>query len=202
VLARSGQTPPSDRFNVAGIGIGGMGRSNMLALASQNIVALCDVDWNYAGEAWSEQRFDDQIAQLEARLKEPPQQATDAQFGRLSAEQVRARAQQQLEDLKRVRESLPRIKRYVDYREMLEKQKDIDGVVIATPDHLHAIQAVAAMDLGKHVYVQKPLTWSVAEARLLAKKARETKVATQMGNQGHSSNDARLVNEYIWAGTI
>src|SRR5690554_5396429 len=104
VLARSGQTPPSDRFNVAGIGIGGMGRSNMLALASQNIVALCDVDWNYTGEAWSEQRFDDQIAQLEARLKEPPQQATDAQFGRLSAEQVRARAQQQLEDLKRVRE--------------------------------------------------------------------------------------------------
>ena len=85
---------------------------------------------------------------------------------------------------------------------MLEKQKDIDGVVVATPDHLHAVIALAAMDLGKHVYVQKPLTWSVDEARQLAKKAADTKLATQMGNQGHSSDDARLVNEHIWAGTI
>ncbi len=85
---------------------------------------------------------------------------------------------------------------------MLEKQKDIDGVVVATPDHLHAVIASAAMDLGKHVYVQKPWTWSVAEARHLAKKAKEGKVATQMGNQGHSSDDARLINEHIAAGTI
>ena len=85
---------------------------------------------------------------------------------------------------------------------MLEQQKDIDAVVIATPDHTHAIIAMAAMDLNKHVYVQKPLTWSVHEARELARKAKEKKLATQMGNQGHSDDDGRKVNEYIWAGAI
>ncbi len=68
---------------------------------------------------------------------------------------------------------LTKAARYTDFREMLDKQKDIDAVLVATPDHLHAVIASAAMDLGKHVYVQKPLTWSVAEARHLAKKAGE-----------------------------
>ena len=85
---------------------------------------------------------------------------------------------------------------------MLAKQKNIDAVVIATPDHTHALIALAAMDLGKHVYVQKPLAWSVEECRRLAKRATETKLQTQMGNQGHSSDDARLVNEYIQSGAI
>jgi predicted dehydrogenase len=97
---------------------------------------------------------------------------------------------------------LPKAKRHTDYREMLEKQKDIEGVLIATPDHMHAPIALAAMELGKHVYVQKPLTWCVAEARQLAERARETRVATQMGNQGHSLDDARKAVEYIWAGAI
>ncbi|PYS46370.1 MAG: hypothetical protein DMG13_30105, partial [Acidobacteria bacterium] len=74
---------------------------------------------------------------------------------------------------------------------MLDRQKDIDAVVVATPDHMHAAIALAAMDLGKHVYVQKPLAWSIAEARQLAHKAKETRVATQMGNQGHSFDEAR-----------
>ena len=69
---------------------------------------------------------------------------------------------------------------------MLEKQKDIDAVVVATPDHNHAIVAMAAMQLGKHVYVQKPLTRTISEARALTEAARKYKVATQMGNQGHS----------------
>jgi predicted dehydrogenase len=85
---------------------------------------------------------------------------------------------------------------------MLEQQKDIDAVVVATPDHLHAGIALAAMDLGKHVYVEKPLTWSVAEARQLARRAAETKVATQMGNQGHSLDEGRTAVEYLWAGAI
>ena len=93
-------------------------------------------------------------------------------------------------------------KKYTDFRVMLEQQKDIDAVLIATPDHLHAVIAKAAMQMGKHVYVQKPLTWSVHEARVLSDLARETKVVTQMGNQGHSTNDARLINEWIEAGLI
>jgi predicted dehydrogenase len=75
-------------------------------------------------------------------------------------------------------------------------------VVIATPDHMHATIALACMDLGKHVYVQKPLCWSVEEARRLSKRAKETKVATQMGNQGHSLDDARTAVEYVWSGAI
>jgi predicted dehydrogenase len=85
---------------------------------------------------------------------------------------------------------------------MLARQKDIDAVVVATPDHMHASIALAALDLGKHVYVQKPLCWSVEEARKLSRRAKETKVATQMGNQGHSSDDGRTAVEYIWAGAI
>ena len=70
---------------------------------------------------------------------------------------------------------------------MLEQQKDIDAIVVATPDHMHAPIAMAALDLEKHVYVQKPLCWSVDEARKLSRKARQTpKAVTQMGNQGHS----------------
>src|SRR5205823_7991452 len=106
----------------------------------------------------------------------------------------------QIERMKRLKtDHLPRAARYQDYREMLDKQKDIDAVVVATPDHLHAGIALAAMDLGKHVYVQKPLTWSVAEARQLARRAKETKLATQMGNQGHSFDEARMAVEYVWA---
>lgn len=92
--------------------------------------------------------------------------------------------------------AVPKAVRYQDYRKMLEQQKDIDAVVVATPDHMHASIALAAMDLGKHVYVEKPLTWSVAEARQLSKRATETRVATQMGNQGHSLDDGRKAVEY------
>jgi predicted dehydrogenase len=101
----------------------------------------------------------------------------------------------------KLKEVFTKAKRYVDFRKMLE-QKDIDAVLCATPDHLHAVVAKTAMELGKHVYVEKPLTWSVQEARILRETAKRTKVVTQMGNQGHSSNDARLVNEWVQAGVI
>ena len=100
------------------------------------------------------------------------------------------------------REKYKMATKYVDFREMLAKQPDIDGVIIATPDHMHATVAAAAMNAGKHVYVQKPLTWSVYESRLLAKIAREKKVVTQMGNQGHSQEGTRRVVEWIKAGVI
>ena len=93
-------------------------------------------------------------------------------------------------------------KRYADVRKMLEKEKDIDGVVIATPDHFHAVAANLAMQAGKAVYVQKPLTWSVHESRVLAATAKRTGVVTQMGNQGHSFDGTRQMVEWIRAGVI
>lgn len=85
---------------------------------------------------------------------------------------------------------------------MLEEQKEIDAVIIATPDHSHACIAMEAMRRGKHVYVQKPMTHTVAEARLLTEAARKYKVVTQMGNQGHSGDGVRKICEWIWAGII
>jgi len=193
-----GLTPPSDLLNIAGVGIGGMGRVNLINLASQNIVALCDVDWGYAEKNFA--RLDGEMQALNARIAAPdPEQQQGKPLIPFDREQAKARlaGMQRLKDV-----HLPKAKRYTDYREMLEKQKDIEGVLIATPDHMHAPIALAAMELGKHVYVQKPLTWCVAEARQLAKRAHETRLATQMGNQGHSLDDARKAVEYVWAGAI
>ncbi len=96
----------------------------------------------------------------------------------------------------------PNAKRYKDFREMLDKEKSIDAVVVATPDHMHAIVSMTAIKHGKHVYCEKPLTRTVYEARAVAKAAREAKVATQMGNQGMAFEGNRLINEWLWAGAI
>ena len=102
----------------------------------------------------------------------------------------------------KILERFPNAVRYKDYRVMLEKQKDIDGVIVATPDHTHAAIAMAAMQLGKHVYVQKPLTRTLSEARALTEAARKYKVVSQMGNQGHSGEGVRLIEEWIADGAI
>ncbi len=151
VLGGPRTIPPSEKMNVAGIGVGGMGAANLANLESENIVALCDVDLSYAA---------------------------------------------------RTIKKYPKAKVYVDYREMLDKQKDIDGVVVATPDHTHAVISIAAMRAGKHVYCQKPLTHNVYESRRMAEVARECKVATQMGIQGHSMEGIRLITEWVAAGVI
>jgi predicted dehydrogenase len=104
--------------------------------------------------------------------------------------------------LDRNAKDFPQAKLYRDYRKMFETQKDIDAVMIATPDHQHAIISITAMKLGKHVHCQKPLTHSVYEARMMAQVARETKVATQMGNQGQAGEAPRLICETIWSGAI
>ncbi|MCG3197997.1 MAG: Inositol 2-dehydrogenase/D-chiro-inositol 3-dehydrogenase [bacterium] len=96
----------------------------------------------------------------------------------------------------------PQAKRYRDFRVMLEKQKDIDAVLVATPDHTHAAITLAAIQMGKHVYCEKPLTHSIQEARIVAEAARNAKVATQMGNQGQAKEEARLLCELIWDGAI
>jgi hypothetical protein len=168
----------------------------MRAVASQNIVCVCDVDWDYAGR--SIRKF---TSDLESRRN--PQPPPDGQQRRPEERSTDpARQGEPIETLQRLVDQLPKAKRYSDYREMLDQQKDIDAVIVATPDHMHATIASAAMDLGKHVYVQKPLTWSVEEARHLARKAKEKKVATQMGNQGHSHAESRMTVEYIQQGAI
>jgi predicted dehydrogenase len=96
----------------------------------------------------------------------------------------------------------PNARAYRDYRVMLEQQKDIDAVIIATPDHTHAVIGMAAIKAGKHVYMQKPLAHSVHETRVLTEAARRHKVATQMGNQGHSNDGTRQICEWIWSGAI
>ncbi len=166
VLGGPGFQAPSDTLNVAAIGAGGMGASNMNALTSQNIVAICDVDENRV-------------------------------FGSLHDDKGDVR-----EGREALKAAYKKAKKYKDFRVMLEKQKNIDGVVIATPDHTHASAAVMAMRKDIHVYVQKPLTYSVHEARVLRKVAKETGVVTQMGNQGHSHDDGRRLLELLWAGAI
>jgi len=96
----------------------------------------------------------------------------------------------------------PEAKRYKDFRKMLEAEKGIDAVVVATPDHTHAVASMAAIKAGKHVYCEKPLTHTIYEARMLAKAAAEAKVATQMGNQGMAFEANRLIKEWIWDGAI
>jgi len=189
VLGR-GQTPPSDRLNIAGIGVGGMGRVNLLNLGvDNNIVAMCDVDWTFAGRAWGS---------LDADLKREQER-----LPKVTDPAARRNTEHRIASLtKMLAEDLPKLTRYRDYRLMLEEQKDIDAVVVATPDHMHAAMAMAALDLNKHVYVQKPLCWSVDEARKLARKARQVKAVTQMGNQGHSWDDGRRAVEWVQSGAI
>lgn len=147
-----GKISPNEKMNVAGIGVGGKGIQDIMSFKRENIVALCDVDWEHAGEAFYRN---------------------------------------------------PDAKPYHDYRKMLDEMGDsIDMCTIATPDHTHAPAAYMAMKLGKHVYVEKPMTHTVAEARLLTATAREMGVATQMGNQGHSADGVRDLAEMVWSNAI
>ena len=93
-------------------------------------------------------------------------------------------------------------KKYRDFREMIDEEKSIDAITVSTPDHNHAVIAMTAIKMGKHVFVQKPLTHTVYEARMLAKAAKKAKIVSQMGNQGHAGEGGRLINEWIWDGAI
>lgn len=154
VLGR-GFIAPSDKLNIAGIGVGGKGASDLGEFAKSpfvNIVALCDVD-------------DREAAGSRKKYEKAPY--------------------------------------YKDFREMLDKEKNnIDACSISTPDHTHAVATLAAMQLGKHVYTQKPLTHDIYEARILTEAAKKYKVVTQMGNQGGSGDGVRKAKEMYEAGMI
>ncbi len=103
----------------------------------------------------------------------------------------------------KARDEHPKAAYYTDYRSLLEKEKNnIDAVIVSTPDHMHATIALAAMQLGKHVYVEKPLTHSIAEARQLTEAADRYRVVTQMGNQGSSGDDTRRIEAWVQQGAL
>ena len=152
VVSGLGHVAPSDKLNIAGVGVGGMGFRNLKNITDQNIVALCDVDWKYAKGCF---------------------------------------------------DAYPNAKKYWDWRKMYDEMgKEIDAVVVATADHTHALVASHGMTMGMHMYVQKPLTHSVYESRLLTALAKKHKVATSMGNQGSSGEGVNLTTEWIANGEI
>ena len=198
-----GMQAPSDTVNLATVGVSGMGSSNTNAVLSENIVAFCDVDFGLLDARIERWKKDAAAAATGTQNARPNARRREPTAAQLAANEKRPRPDGPANLQRFVDVQLPKIQKYRDYREMLEKQKDIDGILVATPDHMHAAIALAAMDLGKHVYVQKPLCWSVDEARTLARKAKDNpKVVTQMGNQGHSRDEARLGYEYITSGAI
>ncbi|MEO6726278.1 MAG: Gfo/Idh/MocA family oxidoreductase [Blastocatellia bacterium] len=202
VLGGVGYTAPSDTVNFALIGAGGQGKTDAAELVAggQNMVALCDVDYGYV---------DRSVANLSRERAPRPGGGRPGGQGQNAppmSDEQQQRMQKMQEERKaqtaKLQEAYKTAKRHTDFRRMLETQKDIDAIVVATPDHLHATIAKTAMELGKHTYVEKPLTWSIHEARVLRETAIRTKVATQMGNMGHSSEGAALVNEWVQAGVI
>jgi predicted dehydrogenase len=203
VLGR-GMQAPSDTLNIATVGVSGMGSSNTNQVLSENIVAFCDVDFGLLDariERWKADAA--KVAQASsANQNQSGQRRREPTAAQVAANEKRPRPDYAANLKRFIDVQLPKVQKYKDYREMLAKQKDIDAIIVATPDHMHAPIALAAMDLRKHVYVQKPLCWSVDEARQLVKKAKDTKVVTQMGNQGHSRDEARLGYEYITSGVI
>src|SRR6266699_5281504 len=167
---------PSEKVNIAIIGAGGQGKTNMRSLlneAEAQIIAVCD----------------------------PREQADYSKFyygGVAGRKPVKADIE------KHYAQKTPnyRCAEYEDFRKMLEEEKSVDAILCATPDHLHAYVSITCMKAGKHVYCEKPLTHNVWEARQVAKVAKETGVATTMGNQGHSGDFIRQTCEIIWDGAI
>lgn len=176
VLGGPGFVAPSERVAVALVGAGGMGMRDAQSLLNEpeaQLVAVCDVA----------ERTDLNAFWYRCEAGRMPAKAL-----------VEARYSQATPNY--------RCAEYEDFRVMLEKEKGIDAVLCATPDHLHAPVSVAAMRMGKHVYCEKPLGHSVWEVRQMAQVAKETGVATQMGNQGHSGGGIRMTCEWIWDGAI
>lgn len=176
VLGGAGFVPPSEKVNIAVIGVGGMGMRNVQSLLNEpeaRIAAICDVA-----------------------------EETDLSTYWYKCHAGRRPVKALVEEAYAKTTTNYRCADYEDFRLMLEKEKGVDAVLCATPDHTHAFIAITAMRQGKHVYCEKPLAHNIWETRLIAKVARETGVATQMGNHGHSSSGMRTACEWIWDGAI
>jgi predicted dehydrogenase len=168
--------PPSEKVNVAIVGCGGQGQTNVRALFREDdarVIAIAD-----------------------------PIEFQDLHAFYYKSDAGRLPLKEEIE--KQYGEKTPNFKvaAYEDFRVMLEKEKAIDAILCATPDHVHAFVSVTAMRQGKHVYCEKPLTHNVWEARQVAKVAKATGVATQLGNHGHSGDSIRTTCEMIWDGVI
>jgi len=170
----------SETVNLAFIGLGGQGKTNLkgfLGIDDAQVVALCDVAaWN----DYTPYYYSDKRGGLQPALEWVEQHY---------AEQTKSGTYKGCNT-------------YVDFNEMLDSEESIDAVVIATPDHVHAAAALAAISRGKHVYCEKPLTHSIYETRLITEAAREAGVATQLGNHGHSGEGIRLTVEWLRDGAI
>jgi predicted dehydrogenase len=215
VLGGAGYVPPSDKVNIAFIGVGSQGLRVMLHFLREpdvQAVAVCDPNKSSANyPQWDTHEFcksvqsllgvdsgwdwlsPDEPIELSHSLRvtsgvagrEPCQKIVNAYYG----------TQQRSGEYKGC-------SAYSDFRELLEKQKDVDAVVVGTVDHLHAAVSAAAMKKRKHVFCQKPLTHTIYEARRIAEIARETGVATQIAVGNQASEDTRLLCEWIWDGAI
>jgi predicted dehydrogenase len=176
VLGGAGFVPPSEKVNIALIGCGGQGRTNVRTL------------------------FEQADAQIIAVADPIESQNLDAFYFKGAAGRLPLKAQ--IEEHFSEKTPNYKVAAYEDFRHLLEKEKAVDAILCATPDHLHAYVSITAMRQKKHVYCEKPLTHNVWEARQVARVAKETGVATQMGNQGHSGDFIRETCEIIWAGAI
>ncbi|MCX7006281.1 MAG: Gfo/Idh/MocA family oxidoreductase, partial [Kiritimatiellaeota bacterium] len=184
VLGGPGNVAPNSKTTLACIGCGGQGSQNMMAFLDfpeMQVVAVCDVDRESEGFlSWNWK----QGKEGKACGREPAKRAVEEFYGKQQPSgQYRG------------------CKTYTDYRELLAKE-DVDAVMVATPDHAHAVITMAALKKKKHVYCEKPLTWSVAEARAVAEEAKRAGVATQLGKHGQASEEDRVVRELILSGAI
>jgi len=184
VLGGPRQIAPSDKLTLAGIGTGGQGLQNMAAFLEfpeVRVVAVCDVNRESGGYlSWNWTQGKEQ----KAAGREPARRAVEEHY----AEEKRSGKHSGCNA-------------YSDFRELLAKE-NVDAVMVATPDHTHAVITMAALKMGKHVYCEKPLTYSVQEARQVTEAARRAGVATQLGNHGQASEESRLTRELILDGAI
>mgnify|MGYP006288861227 CR=1 FL=1 len=175
---------PSEKTTLALIGMGGQGHVNLfnfLRIDEVQILAVCDPNRRSGGYiSWNWMQGNEQ--KLGGR--EPARKLVDEHYA-----------------ARRNRPGYKACTAYADFRELLERE-DVDAVMVATPDHSHAVVTMAAIERGKHVYCEKPLAYSVREARLIAEAARRAGVATQLGNHGQAEDSARLVREFILDGAI